>query len=141
MPRLTAVQKKEIVARYINGESKSNLAKSFNVSHTAISKILSSDKISDSFKNADIETTLSMISYIESKKRNVQSLMNELLNGLKEKMKRASFKDCVTAFKSFADLYIEREKNNTFGSSEANSTKIEFVFTDTSINKDENNDT
>lgn len=143
MARLTNAQKKEIIARYIAGESKNSIAKSFNVSHTAISKILSSEKVSESFKEADIETTMSMIAFIESQTGTVQDLMREMLNSLKAKLKKASFKDCVTAYKDFAALYTERERIKAGEAKDGAETRtIEFVFTDTSIsNERESNDT
>lgn len=48
MPRLTQKQKSEILTEYVAGKSKSELARKFQISHTAISKILESVK---SFKN------------------------------------------------------------------------------------------
>ena len=56
--KLTDKQKQEICKLFYGGEkTKSELAKSFNVSHTAISKILSDEKVSKSYKSLSDETS------------------------------------------------------------------------------------
>lgn len=50
MAKLTDKQKKEIITEYVSGKSQNEIAKKFQVSHTAISKILKDEK---SFKNGE----------------------------------------------------------------------------------------
>ena len=118
--KLTTAQKCEICKLFYSGEkSKSELAKSFNVSHTAISKILNDEKVSKSFKilgNQKIEeTALSMLSFMESKCGNAQELITEIMSELKEtlaeKVKHSSLKDCVSTIELLSKTFSFGEKN------------------------------
>lgn len=108
--KLTLEDKIEICKKFYSGEkSKSELAKSFNVSHTAISKILNDEKVSKSFKNLgndQIETsTLSMLAYLDSKRGFAQELIEEALSSVKSKLAKASLKDTITAIKSLSEVF------------------------------------
>lgn len=94
-------EKKEIIQRYLSGESKNSIAKSFNVSHTTISKILNSEKVSKSFSFENV----TMLAFLESKRPEVQELMSKLLSACNDKITRASLKDCMNAFKDLATMY------------------------------------
>lgn len=94
-------EKKEIIQRYLSGEGKNSIAKSFNVSHTTISKILNSEKVSKSFNFENV----SMLAFLESKRPEVQELMSKLLSACNDKITRASLKDCMNAFKDLATMY------------------------------------
>lgn len=94
-------KKKEIIQRYLSGESKISIAKSFNVSHTTISKILNSEKVSKSFNFENV----TMLAFLESKRPEVQELMSKLLSACNDKITRASLKDCTNAFKDLATMY------------------------------------
>jgi histidyl-tRNA synthetase len=122
--KLTTAQKREICVLFFSGEkTKSDLAKKFNVSHTAISKILNDEKVAESFKkfgeDKQKEETLSMLAFMESKNGQAQSLisdiMDELKLSLKEKMKRSSLRDCVNAIELLAKTFTfsgDKEKNS-----------------------------
>ncbi len=112
--KLTIAQKRDICKLFYSGEkSKSELAKSFNVSHTAISKILNDEKVSKSFKNLsnekEMETTLSMLAFMESKNGQAQNLISEIMDELKatlkDKMKKSSLKDCVNAIELLSKTF------------------------------------
>ena len=118
--RLTDKQKQEICKLYFGGEkTKAELAKSFNVSHTAISKILNDEKVSKSFKSLSDETSteyqLSMIAYLESKKGVVQDLITIALDGLKGKIAKASLKDTVNAIEKLAAVFKDNGLNGENG--------------------------
>ena len=126
--KLTDKQKQEICKLYFGGEkTKAELAKSFNVSHTAISKILSDEKVSKSFKSLIDETStecqLSMVSYLESKKGVAQDLITVALDGLKGKIAKASLKDTVNAIEKLASVFKDANLNAD-GEGNANELKI-----------------
>ena len=138
MAKLTGRQKQAIIARYLAGESISDLAKEFNVSYQALAKQVKKEKVQESLKSSKIEQTATMIAFMQSKRELVQDVIDELLLKLQDKIDKASFKDCVSGIKDLAGLYIERET-----AEEANENKsteppvIQFVFADTSIKKDD----
>lgn len=112
--KLTLEDKIEICKKFYSGEkSKSELAKSFNVSHTAISKILNDEKVSKSFKNLEndqIETsTLSMLAYLDSKRGFAQEMIGEALSSVKSKLAKASLKDTITAIKALSEIFKDNE--------------------------------
>lgn len=117
MKRLSEKQKREICLQFYSGEkTKSELARMFNVSHTAISKILSDDKVASSFKKLSDETStecvMSMIAFMESKNGQAQeiiaAIMDELQATIVEKMKKSSLKDCVNAIESLSKTFTLR---------------------------------
>lgn len=110
---------REVVQRYISGESKNSIAKSFNVSHTTISKILKSEKVS---KSVNFEN-LTMLAFLESKRPEIQALMNKILSACESKITRASLKDCTNAFKELAAIYNNEQAN---GKNEDNTVIITF---------------
>ena len=69
MARLSQKQRNEIITRYLAGETISSLAKSYNVSYQAIAKQLTDEKVQESSKKVKEQEALSMIAYIEAKKR------------------------------------------------------------------------
>ena len=107
---LTEKQKQEIVCRRINGESLSSIAKSFNVSHTAISKILKDEKVSKSFNILKDETALDMISFLDNKKGQVQELITIILDDCKRKISKATLKESVSAINTLSEIFIDKEK-------------------------------
>ena len=109
---LTEKQKQEIVCRVLSGESKNSVAKSFNVSHTAISKILKNEKVSESFNNLKTETALDMISFLDNKKGQVQELITLILDNCKNKITKASLKESVGAIKTLSEIFIDKETPN-----------------------------
>lgn len=112
--KITPAQKIEICKLFYSGEkSKSELAKSFNVSHTAISKILNDEKVSKSFKNLSEELTnesaLSMIAFMESKTGKAQELISGIMEGLQStliaKIQKSSLKDCVISIGELSKIF------------------------------------
>lgn len=60
MPRLTDRQKTEVVTDYASGKSKTEIARKFGVSDTAISKILKNYKSSESLAKFKNQTNLNL---------------------------------------------------------------------------------
>ena len=134
--KLTTAQKCEICKLFYSGEkSKSDLAKSFNVSHTAISKILNDEKVSKSFKNLGEqkieEVAFSMLAFMESKCGNAQELISEIMRLLKEtlaeKVKHSSLKDCVSTIELLSKTFSFGEKNEDQNGKEREKEKDELL--------------
>jgi glutathionylspermidine synthase len=111
MSKLKEKQRQEIIARYISGESKNSIAKSFNVSHTAISKILEDEKVSKSFNKFQDETTLDMLSFLESKKGQAQRLITIALDSVEDKLKKAYLKDTISAIEKLSTIFNTNKLN------------------------------
>ena len=118
MKRLSDKEKREICLQFYSGEkTKSELARKFQVSHTAISKILSDDKVASSFKKLSDETStecvLSMIAFMESKNGQAQEIISAIMDELQatiiEKMKKSSLKDCVNAIEGLSKTFTAKE--------------------------------
>lgn len=131
MKRLSAKEKREICRLYYGGEkTKSELARSFNVSHTAISKILNDEEVSKSFKNlsdeTSIESQLSMVAYLESKKTVAQELITAALESVKEKLSKASLKDTVIAIEKLATVFKDSETGKE-GNGNGNANELRII--------------
>jgi transcriptional regulator with XRE-family HTH domain len=114
--KLSKKDKLEICRLFYSGEkTKAELAKKFGVSHTAISKILNADKVAESFKSLGDETieenALSMIAYLDSKKQIAQHLITVALDGVEEKIKRASLKDTINAIEKLSTVFKDHNPN------------------------------
>lgn len=105
MGKITNKNKSEIILRYIDGESISALARDFNVSHTAISKILKDKELVESFKKIQEQTQLDMLAFIESKKLQAQHIISVMLDSIEDKVKKAYLKDVVTSIEKLANIF------------------------------------
>nr|DAJ68649.1 MAG TPA: helix-turn-helix domain protein [Caudoviricetes sp.] len=108
--KLTDRQRKQIKAEYLSGESKASLAKKFQVSHTAISKILNDEKVSESFKKQIEENTLSMAQYLNSRLGLAQSLLDDALKSIQNKIEKASVKENVALIKALTEAFKDVDK-------------------------------
>ena len=81
MRKLTDNQKREICRLFYGGEkTKAELARSFNVSHTAISKILNDDKVSNGFKSLLAKINKTNKSFVLRVKKNKKSPLYGIWN-------------------------------------------------------------
>lgn len=131
MAKLTGRQKSAIIARYLAGESISNLAKEYNVTYQALAKQVKKDKVQERLKSSKIEQEMTMLAFMQSKREQTQEIIDALFARLEEKMDKASFKDCVAGIKELAGLYLEREEKT--GETEQ-ATPINIVIQDTRKN-------
>lgn len=141
MAKLTGRQKSAIIARYLAGESISNLAKEYNVTYQALAKQVKKEKVQERLKSSKIEQEMTMLAFMQSKREQTQEIIDALFARLEEKMDKATFKDCVAGIKELAGLYLEREekiKDKTNNPEDI--PVIKFVFDNTSIHKDDNDD-
>ena len=132
--RLSDKQKIEICRLYYSGEkTKSDIAKTFNVSHTAISKILNDNKVAESFKSLIDETktenTLSMLAVLDSKRAVAQELITVALDSVKSKIAKASLRDTVGAIEKLSQVFKDKDD---IGVCEDGDNTINIIFTDCS---------
>lgn len=132
--RLSDKQKIEICRLYYSGEkTKSDIAKTFNVSHTAISKILNDNKVAESFKSLINETktenTLSMLAFLDSKRAVAQELITVALDSVKSKIAKASLRDTVGAIEKLSQVFKDKDD---IGVCEDGDSTINIIFTDCS---------
>ena len=132
--RLSDKQKIEICRLYYSGEkTKSDIAKTFNVSHTAISKTLNDNKVAESFKSLIDETktenTLSMLAFLDSKRAVAQELITVALDSVKSKIAKASLRDTVGAIEKLSQVF--KDKDDIGGCEDGDNT-INIIFTDCS---------
>lgn len=121
--RLTDKQKAEVITDFAAGKNKSDIAKKFNISITAVSKILKNTESLErakKFSKSSVEIRREIIS------RATNALYNKDFDGLPSE----------TLLK-----IIERLSILDDGKSEDKENKavVEFVFKDTAINENEDN--
>lgn len=106
MAKLTAEDKRRIVIESAAGSTASELAKKFQVSHTAISKILKDEK---SFKKLQDEVSKVAVEPYREKAHNIiRKIMDELPNDLK----KATLKDKMVVFDKMIAYYGTPEENS-----------------------------
>lgn len=127
MAKLTDKDKQTIYTDFASGKSKSDIAKKFNVSITAISKILEDNKSLEKFnKSLDIKPN----------KEYAKSIISKAYKGLEDNINRNLHKlhpeTLIKIIERLSLLY-----KNTFDDDiQDNITKVEVVFEDASIVED-----
>lgn len=127
MAKLTDKDKQTIYTDFASGKSKSDIAKKFNVSITAISKILEDNKSLEKFnKSLDIKPN----------KEYAKSIISKAYKGLEDNINKNIHKlhpeTLIKIIERLSLLY-----KNTFDDDiQDNITKVEVVFEDASIVED-----
>ncbi len=130
--KLTDKQKKQIIAEYVTENvSQRELAKRFQVSQNTISKILSSEKVSQKLSEMETDNLLSMSAYINEKKGLAQKLISLAMNSVEEKIKKASLKDTITAIEKLTTVFKENETGDE--NKDDNEIKVTLVIDDVSV--------
>ena len=78
MAKLTGRQKSAIIARYLAGESISNLAKEYNVTYQALAKQVKKDKVQERLKSSKIEQEMTMLAFMQSKREQTQEIIDAI---------------------------------------------------------------
>lgn len=127
MPRLTDKEKAEVITDFTAGKNKSDIAKKFNISITAVSKILKNVKSLENVKklsksSAELRKEIIDKATVSLYNKNFDSLPPETL---------------IKVIERLSLLEDERTTDNN------NKAVVEFVFKDTAIKDDEpeNNNT
>lgn len=123
--RLTDKQKAEVITDYTAGKTKSDISRKFNISITAVSKILKNEKSLDKVKKSSKSSA-------EIRKDIIKRAETALAG--KEFDKLAP----ETLLKIIERLSILEDNKTT---SSDNKVVVEFVFKDTAINENDDNNT
>lgn len=120
MAKLTDRQRKRLMAEYANGISQNTLAKTYGISQSAVSQILSSDKTNKNLlKQKADQTTAEVSQELEDFIRNRSAYTNEMIELTQkrviEKLKadKISMKEAIGACKVFAEMTIGVKRNET----------------------------
>lgn len=120
MAKLTDRQRKRLMAEYANGISQNTLAKTYGISQSAVSQILSSDKTNNNLlKQKADQTTAEVSQELEDFIRNRSAYTNEMIELTQkrviEKLKadKISMKEAIGACKVFAEMTIGVKRNET----------------------------
>ncbi|EOS23504.1 hypothetical protein C806_03010 [Lachnospiraceae bacterium 3-1] len=106
--RLTDAQKKKIVADYSVTGSYRATAKHFGVSDQTVRRVCCSEpEISRKVAQKKEENTADMLSFMESRKRKAQGVIDRCLDILPEKLKSASASQVATVMGIVADKFAK----------------------------------
>ena len=127
--KLTDKQKKEIIAKYVSENvSQRELAKSYHVSKTTISKILNNEKVYQSISNFEDENTLSMLAYVNEKRGFAQWLITIALESVEGKLKDASLKDTISAIEKLSNVFKDGRKQYVMNSASEFSSGMDSLY-------------
>lgn len=113
--KLTAKQKKKIIAAFVDGKSKTLLAEEYHVSRTTIRRVIEADpKTSERVQQKKEQDTLEMLEYMDQQKTSAQKLLSAIIEALNdpEKLARANVRDLATAYGIIADKFIQAAPKN-----------------------------
>lgn len=108
-PRITDGQKKKIIADYVNLESYNAVGKMHGISPTTVKKIVLENKdIVEKCEQKKNQNTMDMLSYMESRKKRTQDILDNLLDAMSDpdKLNRASLVQIGTVYGILVDKSI-----------------------------------
>lgn len=108
MAKLTDRQRKRIVAEYIEGDgrvSQQALADKYHVSRQAISSILRDEKNCEKLQAKKDENTRSMLEYLDERKGQAQSLIDQILSSAGKDIEKACLRDKIGALKILSEVF------------------------------------
>lgn len=106
--RLTDKQKKKIVADYTECENYSEVARKHHVSFTTVKRVVNSDpELSRKVEQKKEQNTTDILSFMESKKQNINSIIDRYLDALLDEAKiaRSSPQALATALGIIIDKF------------------------------------
>jgi transposase-like protein len=127
MGRLTDKQRAEVITDYASGRTKSDIARKFNVSPNAISKIL------NNFKSSRSEEEVQTSSKTDNKEV-ARTIYNKAMESLKEKVDKASASELLKIIEYYDIKYNFAEEG-----SDEKVTAISIVVEDGTINDEATN--
>lgn len=123
MTKLTDLQKKHIIADYVECQNYSKVAKKYNRSIETIRKVVKADEtIREKLNNKKEQNTKDILAYMEDRKDKIQETLDALLNGINMKAikidDKASIRDLTMAYgiiidKQFRMIELTRGTANT----------------------------
>ena len=108
MAKLTDRQRKRIVAEYIEGDgrvSQRMLAERYHISQKTVSKILSDADTSQKVLEKKAENTRSMLEYLDERKGQAQSLIDQILSSAGKDIEKACLRDKIGALKILSEVF------------------------------------
>lgn len=110
--KLTDEQKKKIVADYVECQNYSEVARKYNISDTAVKKIVDSDKdCLNKLEQKKEENMLSTLEYMEEQHEIKKRLLDKLLKGMEVKAEEldmfTNIKDLATAYGIILDKELK----------------------------------
>lgn len=108
MAKLTDRQRGRIVAEYIEGDgrvSQQELADKYHVSRQAISSILRDQKSCEKLRAKKEENTRSMLEYLDERKGQAQSLIDQILSSAGKDIEKACLRDKIGALKILSEVF------------------------------------
>ena len=124
MAKLSKDDKRQIVVQYVAGATCRELAKKYEVSPSAISKILNEQKSVQKLTEVDNIINAEM----RSNKKQAHGVINTIIDGLGKDLKSASLKDKRELLKTLVELFGLPEETDE----ETTVTKIEVSVEDAS---------
>lgn len=109
MAKLSARQKKKIIADFVSGKSKTTIAEEYGVSRTTIRRVLEADPTtSEKVRRKKEQDTLDMLAYMDGQKGYAQEVLRNIIEALNdpEKLKRANVRDLSTAYGIIIDKFF-----------------------------------
>lgn len=128
MAKLSKDDKRQIVVQYVAGATCRELAKKYEVSPSAISKILNEQKSVQKLTEVDNIINAEM----RSNKKQAHGVINTIIDGLEKDLKSASLKDKRELLKTLVELFGLPEETDE----ETTVTKIEVSVEDASGGED-----
>lgn len=108
MAKLTDRQRKRIVAEYIEGDgrvSQRMLAQKYHISQKTVSKILADAESTQKVSEKKEENTRSMIEYLDERKGQAQSLIDQILASAGKDIEKACLRDKIGALKILSEVF------------------------------------
>lgn len=114
MAKLSDKQKKQIVAMFVETQNKSAVARKFGVSVTTVANIVKAEtETLKKLEDKKSENIISILSHMDSRKRDVCTLIDELLAEMKkpERAAATSMRDLATTMGIVIDKFTVDEQS------------------------------
>lgn len=111
--RLTDQQKKRIIADYVELGSYNAVSKVHGVSLNTVKKIvLENEDVAEMCNRKKEQNAADMLAFMESRKHKVQDIIDQLLEAMPEKIKKASLVQLATTYGVLIDKSAMLEGDN-----------------------------
>lgn len=110
--RLTDLEKKKIIAYYVECQNYSEVGRKFNISHNTVKKLVENNKeIAKECQQKNIDNTKSVLEAMEERKETKINLLNKILLAMDKKVEDVdmftNIKDLATAYGIIMDKEIK----------------------------------
>ena len=106
MAKLSNADREQIILLYAQGNvTQAELAKKFNVSTTAIAKLLAKGESCEKVKKYEEKVYKSMQEFLESQQGTVQALIHDILESAQGDIKEAKLRDKMGALKILVEAF------------------------------------